>query len=276
MSFIRLACDVGYPKLLLTDHGSQLMKGCKSMSLNYRDIKNRLFVSSNVQFEACPVSGHFMHGRVERKIKQIKISLEKQLNNQRLSLLQWETIGAQIANSINNLPIGLGGKVSSLDQADLLTPNRLRLGRNNDRSPVGPMLVTQDVGKFMDDNKRIFNSWYEAWLLSYVPTLMHHPKWFVDDRDIKVGDVVLFIKEEGHQIGGVYQYGMVHKVEKGRDDKIRKVRVRYRNSNDKSDRFTERAVREIIIIHHVDELSIMTELAQIQTFVNMQLVLDDY
>jgi hypothetical protein len=69
---------------------------------------------------------------------------------------------------------------------------------------------------------------------------------------------------------------MVHKVEKGRDDKIRKVRVRYRNSNDKSDRFTERAVREIIIIHHVDELSIMTELAQIQTFVNMQLVLDDY
>ena len=245
------------------------------MSLNFRDIKNRLFVSSNVQFEACPVSGHFMHGRVERKIKQIKSSLEKQLYNDRLSLLQWETIASQIANTINNLPIGLGSKVANLENADLLTPNRLRLGRNNDRSPVGPMLVTSDVGKFMEDNQRIFNSWYKAWLITYVPTLMHHPKWFIDDRDVRVGDVVLFIKEEGHNIGGLYQYGMIHKTEKGRDDKVRKVSVRYRNHKDKVDRFTNRAVREIIVIHQVEELSILTELSQIQTFVNMQVPIDD-
>ena len=64
-------------------------KDCDSIILNLRNIQNKLFVDANVQFEICPVSGHFMHGRVERKIKQIKESIEKTLYNYRLSLLQW-------------------------------------------------------------------------------------------------------------------------------------------------------------------------------------------
>ena len=88
-AFIRFSCDYGYPKLLLIDEGSQLVKGCESMDLNFRDIRNKLFISSNVQFESCPVSGHFMHGRVERKIKQVKESLGKSLCNEQLSVMQW-------------------------------------------------------------------------------------------------------------------------------------------------------------------------------------------
>ena len=273
--FIRLSCEVGYPKLLLIDEGSQLKKGCETMELNFRDIKNRLYVGSNVQFETCPVSGHYMHGRVERKIRQIRSSLEKNLCHQRLSLLQWETIAAQISNSVNNLPIGLRGKVADLEHADLLTPNRLRLGRNNDRSPEGPMLVTSDVGKFMDENQNIFNAWFETWMISYVPTLMNHPKWFNTDSDISIGDVILFLKEEGH-VSGVYQYGMVHEVDVSKDGKIRRVVIKYRNHNENFDRYSNRAVREIVVIHPVDELSIMTELADVATFVNMQIPIDDY
>ena len=273
-SFTRLSCEVGYPKLLLTDEGSQLVKGCESMDLSFRDIRNRLFLNSKVQFETCPVSGHFMHGRVERKIQQVKSSLEKNLCNQRLSLLQWETMAAQVSNTINNLPIGLRSKVADLEEADLLTPNRLRLGHNIDCCPVGPMRVTGNVGKFIEENEHIFNAWYETWLISYVPTLMNHPKWFKDDRDIKVGDVILFVKEEGH-VSGIYQYGMVHELKTSRDGKIRSVIVRYRNHNESMNRFTNRAVRELIVIHPVDELSIMTELADMQTFVNMQVSIDD-
>ena len=171
-----------------------------------------------------------MHGRVERKIKQIKESLEKSLINERLSAMQWETMVSQIANSINNLPIGLRNKVTDLECADLLTPNRLKLGRNNDRGPVGPMVVTDNVGKFMKENEQIFSSWYDTWLISYVPTLMHHPKWFKDDTHLQEGDVILFLKDEGH-VKGVYQYGMIHEIKRGRDDKVRKVVVKYRNHN---------------------------------------------
>ena len=35
-SFTRFACEVGYPKYLLPDEGSQLVKGCDEMKLNYQ------------------------------------------------------------------------------------------------------------------------------------------------------------------------------------------------------------------------------------------------
>ena len=96
-----------------------------------------------------------MHGKVERKIQTIKQSIEKELNNQRLSLIQWETLGSQIANSINNLPLGLGNKVADLEDLDLLTPNRLLLGRNNSRSPTAPLVLSNDVRKIIQTNENI-------------------------------------------------------------------------------------------------------------------------
>ena len=46
-AFTRLACDVGYPKILLVDYGSQIIKGCESMKLNFYDLKYN-FNSKNV------------------------------------------------------------------------------------------------------------------------------------------------------------------------------------------------------------------------------------
>ena len=50
---------------------------------------------------------------------------------------------AQIANSANNMPIGT--KTSSWPEyLDLVTPNRLILGRNNDRCPNEPLSICPD------------------------------------------------------------------------------------------------------------------------------------
>ena len=38
-AFTRFACEVGYPKKLLPDEGSQLIKGCSTMKLEICDIK---------------------------------------------------------------------------------------------------------------------------------------------------------------------------------------------------------------------------------------------
>ena len=64
------------------------------------------------------------------------------MQSERLTILQWETICAEVSNSINDLPIAIGSIVSELENVDLLTPNRLRLWRNNERSPVGPLFVS--------------------------------------------------------------------------------------------------------------------------------------
>ena len=87
LAFIRFSCTFGYPKKLMPDAGSQLLKACTSMSLTFRDIQHKLS-EYGVDFEPCPVHAHYMHGKVERKIRHVKETFSKHLQNQRLSLIQ--------------------------------------------------------------------------------------------------------------------------------------------------------------------------------------------
>ena len=184
--------------------------------------------------------GHNFNGKVERKIREVKKSISKSVANERLALLQWETLGATIANSINNMPLALGYSQPNTEFIDLLTPNRLKLGRNNERSPTGEMTISEP-NEIIEENQAIFNAWFEVWLSAHIPTLMNQPKWFYSDKDLKKGDVVLFLKKECG-IGSNYQFGIVEGVDVGRDEKIRRVKVKYRNHNENIDRFTNRAV----------------------------------
>ena len=97
-AYIRLACRYGYLKYVLPDAGSQLVKSCEDMKYSFTDTKNRLFTEYDVDFRTCPV-----HGKVERKIKEVKKSVQINVKNERLSLIQWETLMHQISNSINNV-----------------------------------------------------------------------------------------------------------------------------------------------------------------------------
>ena len=94
------------------------------------------------------------------------------MKHKRLSMIQWETLGDQVANSVNNQPIAIGNIVQDIENLDILTPNRLILGRNNDRCPTGPLTVTSDPRKIIKANNDIFDTWFKCWLISYVPTLM--------------------------------------------------------------------------------------------------------
>ena len=175
-SFVRLSCEVGYPKILLADSGSQIVKGAGTMKLNFKDLQDQLYRDSRVELELSPVGGHNVTGKVEKKIDAIKKSLEESISNERLSILQWETIAAEVANCINDLPLALGNNVGDFDFSDLITPNRLRLGRNNNRAPDGGMCVTNDSSRIIESNNQIFNCWFEAWLTAYVPKLITQPK----------------------------------------------------------------------------------------------------
>ena len=88
---------------------------------------------------------------------------------------------------------------------------------------------------------------------------MKQPKWFKNDSDIKHGDVVLFLKSDS-LLSSTYQYGLVKEIFKGKDDKIRKVKVIYQNANENVKRETFRATRELIVIHHYDEMNVNDEL----------------
>ena len=234
------------------------------MNISFADIKNQLSMEFGVEFHECPVGSHYFHGKVERKIREIRKCLDKELGNSRfkLSILQWETLGQQIANTINNLPIGIGSKTKSLENLDLLTPNRLLLGRNNNRCPTAPLVLTNDVKRIIEANKDIVSVWFKSWLISYVPLLVPQPKWFETGRHIKIGDIVLFSKSD-KEFENLYQYGIVRKLYPGKDGIVRSVGVEYQNATESTNRSTKRGVRELIVIHHVDEIGVSRELHEL-------------
>ena len=108
------------------------MKGCKEMNINLVNLKHQLQREVKIEFQLCPVQGHNMNVKVERKIKEINRSLEKSVNSERLSILQWETLSSAIANQINILPLGIGDVTGDMECLDLITLNRLLLGRNSE------------------------------------------------------------------------------------------------------------------------------------------------
>ena len=262
MGFIRFSCRVGYPKYLLPDAGSQLVKGCKDMTYSYVDSKQILFTIAGVEYKPCPTGAHYVHGRVERKIREVKKSVQISVENQRLSIVRWETLMAQIANSANNMPIGAKYCSSTPEYLDLITPNRLILGRNNDRCPNEPLTICSDHNKMIESNSNIFRAWFTTWLVSYVPTLVERPKWHTDKGTIHIGDIVLFLKSD-KEFDLQYQYGRVDKVHEGKDGRIRRVEVEYQNHNEGVKRTTERGVRELVVVHPIDELDIYTQLHEL-------------
>ena len=54
---------------------------------------------------------------------------------------------------------------------------------------------------------------------------MEQPKWFRSGQDMKICDVVLFIKNEGSVVN-TYQYGIVCDIELSRDWLIEKVVIK--------------------------------------------------
>jgi hypothetical protein len=112
-------------------------------------------------------------------------------------------------------------------------------------------------------------------MVSHVPLLMEQPKWFKNERDLKEGDIVLFLKED-KELCDEYQYGMVETVRPGRDGRIRKVDVRYRNHGEGVNRTTSRSARTLIVIHPVDEVDVMQELGQIAIEVEIQRKKDQF
>ena len=127
--------------------------------------------------------------------------------------MEWEALSSVTANTI----LGLDNIVGFCENMNWLTLNRLCSRRNNE----------------MKENKMIFNSLFQKWLVSYTPKLLIHPKRFCPDCDIELYDVVLFLKQDG-VLSNNYQYGigMINKIVPRKGSFIWKAVICYRNQQE--------------------------------------------
>ena len=218
---------------------------CRNLEL----VLNRLGVVAKSK----ATGAHEEHGKVERAVKGFKeIFSQKNVYGKKQSLISWETTLAVVANEINNLPVArLSGTTQSTREVDILTRNRLLLGRNNERSPSGDFFVPGKPGEQLDKIRQINADFYKK-LMENIDQFIWKPKWFVQDRDVEIGDLVLFMIEE-KKIASTWMLGVVDK-KISEDLKPGKWSVRYRNASEGHYRYTDRSSRDLIVIHRTDEM----------------------
>ena len=90
---------------------------------------------------------------------------------------------------------------------------------------------------------------------------MNQSKWFNHERNLQLGDVVLFTKVDS-LLSKQYTYSIIKSVELGNDSKVRRATVTYRNDSENVSRETSRSVRDLVLIHSFEDFNLMKEIGE--------------
>ena len=265
-AFIRLSCEVGYPKYVMCDKDSSLLAAAQEIKVNLRNLSHQLYSEHGIMFETCAVGGHDQHGKVERTIRTIQDSLEDfGWKKMRIHAMGVQTLCKQVENAYNNLPLGYRYErgQDNTKTLKMLVPNMLRLGRINSRALDGPVRLSNENRKMLGEVQDRYEAWYKIWCEVYVPKLMSQKKEFKNDRDLEVDNMVYYQKKES-ELGSPWVIGKIDQIVRGRDGVIRKIIVKYTNPKENFARLTERSARKVIRIWSADDPDLQADMLKVQ------------
>ena len=264
-AYTRHSFRYGHPMKLYIDAGSQLIKACREATFGWQDLHSSITGRFNVgiDYEVCPPHAHYFHGAVERSILEVKRVLDAVFTGFKMSLFAYETAFNFCANQINDMPICVGSRTDHLGNRDLLTPNRLLLGRNNRRAPVSCTLV--DSGSsIISQMEDLQKAWWQVWSSERLSDFVPAPaKWKRSGKPVKIGHIVLFPiqKSDGSFAQPTWKTGRVEAVTNSHDGEVRRVVIVYRNDQEDFDRQVERGVRELAVLHDPADFELAEQLA---------------
>ena len=253
MALERHASRYGMPGHIFVDSGTQLEK-LRDTKFDIRGVSGSRFRELTFRVTTATPKAHEQHGRVERKIRTLRDLLQKLANhvvNKGIcnTLIGWETLFCRIASQVDDLPIARGASTAATDLGwEIITPNRLKLGRNNYRNLEGEIVLDNNPQTQLDRNREIFAGWYKLFLERihlFVPLSVK-----IESRDIQLGDVVLFLFQDG--ITGRFQtwkLGLVVQLLSSRT-----VLIQY-SIGGAGTKQIRRSVRQISIVLGADEIA---------------------
>jgi len=231
----------------------------KESNVDLIDLEGRIRRHVSLDFSVCPVcvSGHFVHGLVEAKIKIAQTGFQLSgAGNTRLHATGAQTLAKLIENDMNNTPFGVtcGRSESNSPLLKLLTPNMMKVGRIHSRNSIGPFKLPTAPKSMLDRVQDCYKMWFREYqdtlLFKYLLDLQ--PKWFKSSRDTKIGDCVYFRKTEG-KLEGSWQLGLVNDYVKSKDGEIRRVEILYHNASESCSRTTDRSIRSVVKLFNPDD-----------------------
>ena len=259
------SCRHGVPAEAYIDQGTQL-KALESAKFSIKDLETQMDDSLGIKIIASNAKAHEERGRVERKIRTLRNTLERlgvRANHSRTTL-QWDYLFTKIANSIDDLPLARGdtSNVSSLGY-EIITANRLKLGRNNSRSLGESGVKFDNSPKFqriMENNRAIYQEWLQLYIDNIHNLTVKPSKWSVNTRKPCVDDIVLFTLNDS----GYGKENITWKLGRVIETKERKVKITFAGNSTGSKipkmHILQRNPRDVSILFSTEEFNINTNL----------------
>ena len=256
----RHSCRYGIPSALYVDNGTQL-KALKHASFSIRDLDNVVQDSMGIKIIVSNAKAHSERGRVERRIRTLRESLEK-LGVQTsvpMTCIQWDCLFAKISNAIDNLPIARGDNSSATNLGyEIITPNRLKMGRNNCRSLEGAGIkleMSSNFTRILERNRDVYKDWFTIFMDNVHMLGLRPKKWEKTSRLPVIDDVVLFVFNDSQYSKDVVEWKLGRIVSVS----SRKVSILYSSGINKTISTLERSIRDISIVYSIGELMINTQ-----------------
>ncbi len=188
----------GVPSFVYVDNGTQL-KALQYAKFSVRDRDAMVQDNLGMKIIVSNAKAHSGRGRVERRFRVFRETMEKMGVNSShpMTCLQWDTLFSRISNSIDNLPLALGNTSNETALGcEIITPNRLKLGRSNYRSLEGSGIgleMSSNFTKILERNRTIYQQWYQGFMDKFHFLSLRPNKWLKSGRTPVINDIVCFV-----------------------------------------------------------------------------------
>ena len=229
LSLRRFFLARGTPSVIQSDPGSQLMAAAAELGKwNFSTI-TEWSERGATTWNFVPVNSQHYNGCAESMIKSTKRQLGDLLTNKLFTKGELDTFLAEVMYIINSRPLAKkpGEDIFS---GGPITPLHLLGGRCTVGVPQTNVDSNPTLKKRLCFIENTVNEFWQKWFVQVFPDLVPCHKWKKAYRNVKVGDIVLLRDSNCFKRG--YKLAKVTKAEPGKDDKVRRITVKYKNIKD--------------------------------------------
>ena len=219
----------GYPTKLYSDNRPQLVAANQELqkmtrNWNWKDLRE-FRLTEGFQWDFATADAPWQNGISESLIKAIKKAIRIAIGQSIMTFSELQTVCFEAANLVNKRPIGR--HPTSPDEGSYLCPNDIILGRSTSRVPSRPFHESVNPRHRFEFVQNIVKAFWNKWTRDFFPSLLIQQKWHTSQRNVRVSDIVLI--QDSNQIRGNWKLGRAVKACEGKDGKVRKVEIQYKN-----------------------------------------------
>ena len=216
----------GYPKVLISDNGSQMVGAEHELRLMVEGWDNTKLkeycADRGMKWQFTTPDAPHQNGCSEAMVKTVKKALKKAIGEAVLTPFELYTCFFEVANLVNQRPIGR--VPNDPDDGAYLCPNDILLGRATNTVPQGPFRHTENPRHRFEFCQKIVDSFWKKWSRDVLPSLVPRKKWNAEKRNVAVDDFV--IMADSNAVRGRWSAGKILQVFPGEDGLVRNVQVK--------------------------------------------------